>query len=254
MRVQMNYAVYTPPGFTPDEELPLVVFLHGGGDDYQSFDRWEIGQRLDRAIEEGRVPRVVVTLPDGHMGMWANWADGSRRYQDWVMDEVIPSVERDYHTRSCPDDCHIMGVSMGGNGSLRMMLRYPERFASLAILSGPIFTTDEMIDFSTNGGMMRFFIPVRRIFGEPVRSLVEREDPFLVWRSREDYGDKGLFVAYAADDRNGIPEASRRFHEHLDEAGILHEFEEFEGGHNWVSWGPVIERAIAHNVGMPAEN
>ena len=27
-----------------------------------------------------------------------------------------------------------------------------------------------------------------------------------------------------------------------------HASEEFEGGHNWVSWAPVIERAIAHAV------
>ena len=54
---QMSYAVFTPPGWTPEERLPLVVFLHGGGDDHASFDRHGLSARLEEATLAGRIPR-----------------------------------------------------------------------------------------------------------------------------------------------------------------------------------------------------
>ena len=64
----MGYSVYTPPGWTRSESLPLVVFLHGGGDTPESFDKFGVGQALDRAIESGDVPRVVIVGPQGDLG------------------------------------------------------------------------------------------------------------------------------------------------------------------------------------------
>lgn len=143
-----------------------------------------------------------------------------------------------------------MGVSMGGNGALRMMLAHPETFASVGVLSAPIFTTDEMLEMASGhgGGIMRLILPVRRVFGDPPRWRVEEEDPFLRWTEPADVAGKTLFLAWAEDDRGGIVAASERFHEHLEEAGIEHAAEQFRGGHNWVSWAPVIERALAHNL------
>src|SRR5690606_24152503 len=80
--VRMEHSVYVPPDWRDDEALPLVVFLHGGGDSHDAFDRHGIAARLDRAMTEGRVPRAVILLPSGDLGFWANWYDGTRRYED----------------------------------------------------------------------------------------------------------------------------------------------------------------------------
>ncbi len=76
----MGYSVYTPPGWGPDERLPLVVLLHGGGSDLTSFDKYEVGAYLDAEHAAGRLPRVVIVNPDGEFGFWENWHDGSRLY------------------------------------------------------------------------------------------------------------------------------------------------------------------------------
>lgn len=44
LRKPMKYAVYAPPGWKKAESLPLVVFLHGGGDGPDCFDRAGVGQ------------------------------------------------------------------------------------------------------------------------------------------------------------------------------------------------------------------
>ena len=244
-QTRMTYAVYTPHDFRAGERLPLVVFLHGGGDSHESFDEWGIGQRLDRALAEGRLPRVVIVVPQGHLGFWANWVDGSRNYEDWVLYEVMPAVVRTYHTQPCPDGCHLMGVSMGGAGTLRIALRHPNRFVSAGIISAPVMSTSEMLEFVDNR-FFNIFIPTHRIWGRPSRETVESEDPFLRWT---DAGSTPrIFLAWAREDRSIIISGSQRLDAHLSEAGVPHASEEFDGGHNWVSWGPVIERAIAHAV------
>ena len=216
-RTRMAYSVYTPPGFQGEERLPLVVFLHGGGDSHESFDEWGIGQRLDRATREGRVPRVVVVLPQGHLGFWANWVDGTRNYEDWVLYEVMPAVVRRYHTRPCPEGCHLMGVSMGGAGTLRIALRHPDRFVSAGIISAPVFGTDEMLAF-VDDRFFNIFIPTHRIWGHPDRETVEQEDPFIRWSS-PDVAPR-IFLAWAEEDRGMIITGSRRLDEHLRQIGV----------------------------------
>ncbi|MGF1464547.1 MAG: alpha/beta hydrolase [Sandaracinaceae bacterium] len=245
--VEMDYAVLTPRGWVRGEELPLVVFLHGGGDSHDAFDRHGVSERLLDGMASGRIPRAVVVLPNGHLGFWANWWAGTRRYEDWVVEELIPRVRARYQTLPCPEHCHVMGVSMGGAGSLRFALNRPDTFSTVASLSGPIFTTEEMLSFVQNR-LLAILIPSEAIFGPPDRRRVMQEDLFLVWTSAEATRLDRIFLAWGDHDRGGIIEASRRFHEHLERHDIPHTAVEYEGNHSWASWSPVIEQAFVEQV------
>lgn len=249
MRAEMQYSVYTPPRFTPDERLPLVVFLHGGGDSPEAFDRARIGQTLDRAVARGDVPRAVIVLPQGNLGFWANWYDGSYRYQDWVLQDLLPLVQARYQTRACPEGCHIMGVSMGGAGTLRFVLNRPELFASATIISGPILSTEQMMSFVRNPVLVPL-IPTGRIWGPPNDvERIRRDDPYLRWTQPADLGGMRLMLAWGTEDRGQIQETSAAFARHLREHGIAHERLVYDGNHSWVSWTPVIQEALRRQLG-----
>lgn len=250
MGVAMPYAVWAPNDFRPDERLPMVVFLHGGGDDAGSFDRHRIGQALDEALAAGQIPRAVIVLPEGHLGFWANWRDGSRRYEDWVLDEVVPHVVERYHTLACPEDCHVMGVSMGGSGALAIALHHGGRFASAGILSAPVFDTEQMLELSGDR-WVNLIVPTHRIWGEPARFEVERDDPFVAWQGAGDVPLR-LFIAWAEHDAPLIRRGGLRLHEHLEAQGIEHHHEVFEGRHGWRAWKPVIARSLAYQLGHTA--
>lgn len=239
-----EYAVFLPPEFSEDERLPLVVFLHGGGDGPDSLDRHGISERLEVGMRNGDIPRALIVLPQGDLSFWANFYDGSRRYEDWVVDEVMSRVARRYRTADCPAGCHLMGVSMGGEGSLRIALHRPNTFASVTTISAPIMDTARRIEFMQDR-LFLIAVPLHRIFGpiEP-RSRIERDDPFLRWTRPADLGGMRLFVAWTERDRDAIIRGSTAFHEHLLRHEIEHEHRVFEGGHNWASWAPIIEEAL----------
>lgn len=244
-----EYGIYLPPDLGAEETLPLVVFLHGGGDGADCLDRHGVAQRLDRGMRDGTVPRAIIVVPQGDLGFWANWYDGSRRYEDWVIDEVMPAVARRFRTQPCPEGCHIMGVSMGAEGAVRMALHHPGMFASLSPISGPAMDTERRLGFMRDP-LINIIIPTHHVFGpiEP-RSRVEVDDPYVQWSAPEDLHGTRLFFAWGSRDRDMIREGGAALHQHLEERGIPHVSREYDGGHDWVSWGPVIEEALRAQLG-----
>ncbi len=247
--VFMEYAVLVPPRFLPSEHLPLVVFLHGGGDGPDAFDRHGVAERLLDGMDRGEIPRAVIVLPQGDLGFWTNWFDGTRRYEDWVVDEVLPRVARAYATAPCPAGCHLMGVSMGAEGAVRIALHRPELFASVASISGPSLDTDRRIAL-VDDRLTQIAIPTYHVFGPPrPRARIERDDPFVVWRSPAAVANLRVFLAWGSRDRAAILEGGRALHEHLASHGVPHTHLEFDGEHAWRDWAPVVERALVVQLG-----
>ena len=240
----LGYAVWAPIDLRPEERLPLVVFLHGAADDETCFDEAQVGQSLDRALANGEIPRAVIAVPDGQLGFWENWYDGSRNYRDWVIDEVMPEVEDRFHTLPCPEGCHIAGISMGGHGALRFALFRPDRFSTVISVSGLILSTEDVTRLS-DSWFTRLFIPMDRIWG-PVsdRERVESEDPFLRWTTQEDLQGLRLMIAWAEFDQKDIAKSNRAFQLHLAEQHIEHEYVVFPGRHNWKSWTPTFNQLL----------
>ena len=242
----MDYAAYVPRDLPEGRRVPLVLFLHGGGDDPSAFDEVALGQALDAEVGAGRLPPFVLVLPEGEFGFWENWYDGSFRYADWVLEDLLPYVYGTLPVRRCPDTCAVMGVSMGGHGALRFALHRPEIFEAVAAISAPIFNTDQMIDFSSRF-VAKFLFQSRRVFGpanEDERERIEKDDLYLRWTSPGDVDGLDLYFAWGSGDREGIISANESFTKHLNERGIPYESIVYDGQHKWVDWKPVIIELI----------
>ncbi|MCS6856558.1 MAG: esterase family protein [Sandaracinaceae bacterium] len=248
--VWMETAVLAPPLLDTTPPPPLVVFLHGGGDGPDCFDRHGLSKEILKEWEKGTLPPFVVVIPDGDLGFWADWYDGSRRYESHVIDEVMVRVARRYRTAPCPEGCHLVGISMGAEGALRWAVRHKGKWASVVAISGPALDAKRRIEFLTDP-LINIFIPTWHVFGPPDFRRAQEDDPWSKWRSNEDLGTS-LFLFWGSRDRDFVREGSERFHLHLKSIGIQHTAEVFDGGHDWASWKPVLLRWIRMALGSPS--
>jgi enterochelin esterase-like enzyme len=133
--------VWTPPGTTPDANLPVVVLLHGqGGDPSVWFHA--LGADLEAAdlIAAGRIPPVLLVSAGiaNSMGIDSEPADDGYDNGAWgtyLADDLIPWIAQRYPISTDARDHHAAGLSMGGFAALHLVLRHPERFAGVGGLS-----------------------------------------------------------------------------------------------------------------------
>jgi enterochelin esterase-like enzyme len=227
-----NYSVFLPHGWDEKTPLPLVLLLHGAGDDPSSPDRINVVAPLDAAIERKEIPPFIMVAPEGDRGFWVNWHDGSHHYRDWVLDEVLPAVSARYPIVPGPTGLHLLGVSMGAGGGMQMWLEKPELFASAALLSGPI------LDHKNTRAFLRHFLPeavIERAFGPP--GAASGRDPYVALQSAEDLHGSRLLFGAAERDREPILESNRQFDAALNARNVPHTFFTFPGRHGWRAWG-----------------
>jgi len=169
--------VYLPPS-GKTEGRPLLVLLSGytgsGPLHYRNrrFLTEPIVHRLDRMIRSGRIPEAVMVAPDclttlGGSQYLNSTATG--RYEDYVVDEIVPWVRDRYRTGPCA----VLGTSSGGYGALVLALRHPSLFPATGSNAGDAyFEYCYLPDFPVTfrelrreGGPEAF---LRRIFTEPI--------------------------------------------------------------------------------------
>jgi len=118
---KFKYILYTPGG----DNLPLVVVLHGSG---------EIGSDLGKlkkrepylSLKSGKcAPNAVVLMPQLPKGSWGGCKADLKALIDHAAEEQGCDVRR----------VSITGHSLGANGTLDMLLAYPDYFAAASVLS-----------------------------------------------------------------------------------------------------------------------
>ncbi|MCT9623969.1 prolyl oligopeptidase family serine peptidase [Pseudarthrobacter equi] len=127
--------VVFPVGYDPagTQNWPVTYHTHGTNGNETWFRTVYAGEELTASY-----PSIVV-VPKGESGYWSDWfSNGPRNYESFVMQQLIPLVDANFHT--IPDREHraIMGDSMGGYGSLMLAARHPDKFAAAASLSGAV--------------------------------------------------------------------------------------------------------------------
>lgn len=240
---RLHYGVYEPPGWDRHTPLPLVVLLHGAGDDQTAADRPAVTERLDAAIQSGRIPPFLMVTPEGQRGLWMDWYDGSHHFKSWVLKDLLPAVRAKYPTVAGAAGLHLVGASMGGGGGLQMWLSDPQQFASATILSAPILREADIRAF------LKPYMPpeiMDRAFGPPGGAY--GVDPFVALASREGLEGSKLIFGAAAHDLGAMTDANVAFHEHLTQAGVPHTYVRFSGFHRWTNWAPMIEFALCRQL------
>lgn len=144
--------VYTPPGYSQESEkrYPVLYLQHGWGEDETAWsNQGHANLIMDNLIAEGKVEPFLIVMT---YGMTNEIKFGGLRdfkiepFQTVLVDELIPYVDANFRTLSDRDHRAMGGLSMGGMETHRITLNKPEVFSRYALLSGGIYTPEELKD------------------------------------------------------------------------------------------------------------
>ncbi len=122
-QVGLHYRTVTPADYDPQKEYPLLIFLHGRGEQGDNLDRVQIHGPFKKVAELG-LP-VIIVAPQSPLD------------ESWQADSLSPLV--DHLLETLPVDksrVYLTGLSMGGQGTWRLAMRRPEVFAAIAPICG----------------------------------------------------------------------------------------------------------------------
>jgi S-formylglutathione hydrolase FrmB len=231
----VRYCAFLPASFDQDKarKFPVLYYLHGLGDNEQSLlnlGGWDMIEELRR---QNKVGEFIVLAPAGGHGFFINSADGKIRYEDFLLKEFIPQMEKKYRGEGTRATRGITGISMGGYGALRLAFKYPNEFAAV---SGqmPALVAEIPENFNAGGpgspsGMMG------DVFGSPFnRAYFERNNVFTFAKNDPVAELKRLKIYFdvANNDDYGFERGAEQLHQLLDSRGVPNEFHVYPGRHD----------------------
>ena len=207
--------VYTPPGYDAGAptRYPVLYLLHGNsGHDAQWMQLGRVNVIADNLVADGATVPMLIVMPDGHPERSPSGDVSPERraqkealFEDDLLKEVVPLVERSYRVAKDPEHRAIAGLSMGGRQSLAMGLRHGE----FAWIGG----------FSSSLAAALALVPAA---GEAAAAFNARTR--LLW------------VRVGVDDFETLVKLNRQFDHRLKAAGVRHEYVETAGMHMWSVW------------------
>jgi enterochelin esterase-like enzyme len=143
--VDRAVSVYLPPSYARDRarRYPVLYLLHGFTD---SDERWfglagrhfvNVPTATDRAFAAGS-RELIVVMPNAYTKFAGSMYSSSAAVGDWeafVARDLVAYVDAHYRTLAKRSSRGLAGHSMGGYGTLRIGMKYPEVFSSLYSLS-----------------------------------------------------------------------------------------------------------------------
>lgn len=122
-QVGLRYRTVLPDNYNAQETYPLLIFLHGRGEQGDNLDKVQIHGPFKKVAELG-LPMIIV-------------APQSPLDESWQVDSLSPLV--DHLLKTLPVDkkrVYLTGLSMGGEGTWRLAMHRPEVFAAIAPVCG----------------------------------------------------------------------------------------------------------------------
>lgn len=245
--------VYTPPCYDPAKPYPLLIWLHGLSQDEKNTK--SIAKKFDVEILAGRIPPMIVAIPDGtfdgHPTMtnsgsfYINGVKG--RFEDYLADDVWNFLLCHYQVRPEREAHVIAGASMGGTSAYSIAFKHKEKFGvivGIMPLLDLLYTDchgNHFGKFDPNclgriehynpkqsagriwGFNIKYGTAMKPVFGEPanVERRLPLENPV---EQLEIYdvkpGEFAMFIAYGAKDNFNGDSENESFRYYANRRGI----------------------------------
>ncbi len=243
MAREMPYRVILPKSYEANktEKFPVIFLLHGLTG---HFDNWADKTKLkDYAANYN----YIFVMPEGDNGWYTDSATvANDKYESYIVEELIPEIDKNYRTFGDRAHRAIAGLSMGGYGSLKFGLKYPEKFVLVGSFSGALSAagwTSKVFEATGAKGV----IPdsIKAAYGADDSQTRTDNDIFKMVREITPEKAKTLpFIYVDCGTEDFLISFNKDFGNLLFEKKIPHEFRELPGIHDWKFWDASIKEFL----------
>jgi Predicted esterase len=239
MSRQMPYRVVLPKDYKKKREkrYAVVYLLHGLAG---HFDNWTDKTKL--AAYSLDYDFIIVT-PEGGDGWYTDSATvPNDRYESYIVEELIPEIDKKFRTFAVREKRVIAGLSMGGYGALKFGLKYPEKFVLAGSFSGAL-SAASVTDKNSTSWIVK---SVMSVFGGEESETRKANDIFGIVREipAEKIKDLPFFYLDCGTEDASWIQNNRDFAQILAERKIPHEYRQLPGAHNWIYWDEQVQEFL----------
>lgn len=222
--------VLLPNGYTPNKRYPVLYLLHGGVQDFRTFDNLGV---QDMAHQD-----MIIVMPDGGVAGWYSNPirsnTGPKNWETFHISQLIPFIDSKYSTHAEYAGRAVGGFSMGGFGALKYTAKYYGHFSAVTAFSGPAdlrFNLGAVAHWANESAAADLGV-TSGIYGMPWNEAkVSADNPMENIDSFQ--GKRVSFYSGSTMDQEHIVRMSQiNFSKALNNAGIGHNFTPFDGPHH----------------------
>ena len=233
MMREMPYQVILPYHYKKDnlKNLSVIYLLHGLTG---HFDNWADKTELKNYAANYK---YIIVMPEGDNGWYTDSATvANGKYESYIVRELIPEIDKNYRTIADRNHRVIAGLSMGGYGSLKFGLKYPEMFSLTGSFSGALQAAS-FTDKILGSGWKTLTDSIMSVYGAESSQTRRENDIYKITRELSTDKIKTLpFFYFDCGTEDGLIASNREFAALLLEKKIPHEFRQLPGRHDWQFW------------------
>lgn len=220
------------------KHYPVLYLLHGLTGHY---DNWTTHTKLSEYA--ARYPMIIVT-PEGNDGWYTDSTTvPADKYETYIIEELIPDVQRRYRTVETREGRAIGGLSMGGYGALKFGVKYPQTFVFVASLSGALAAAT--VAESDLPGLESVWRTLAVVFGPADNPMRKANDVPQLYRDLPASSIAGLpYVYLDCGTEDPLLAMNHSFADILVTRKIPHEYRQLPGGHSWPYWDAQVQEVL----------
>ena len=235
MKKNLKAAVSFPSSYADGtSRYPVVYLLHGGSG---AFSDWH-----QKVTEKGIVNQMaeehqVLIITPG-VGPASYYYDSplldSVRYETYMIQELIPFIDKNYRTLAQKESRAITGLSMGGHGAITLATKHPSLFTAAGSMSGVMNIDTDLWKVGEDFRNLRKKGQIEML-GE-INYKAPLFNPYTAVGLVDQLKNQEISLIIDCGVDDFLIETNRQMHLLLMEKKIDHEYIERPGAHTWNYW------------------
>lgn len=215
--------VYTPYGYKKDG-IGYKFLVLTDGDEYINI--LSTKQVLDNLIAEKKIPPLVAIFIDSTSKRYEELTCNDK-FCDSIVNEIIPWVRESYNISKKADDAIIGGLSLGGLSATYLGLKHSETFGNVISQSGSFWYSPKASE------------------SRDLDCWIKDEFNLI-----DKLPLKFHFSVGVLENKDGMIGTNLLLKDVLLKKGYNLEFEYFNSGHDYLSWGEMLANGLISVIGL----